>query len=697
MSDCFEGPRACIGGSFQLPDDGFIRINGNGHQDVVCKSRAISISAQNDDFVSRFFESQNNSNKPPQAGAVTSQIPQAIVPRRCIEQFSTPPSWRQVLPQVLRGIGARWGNEPLPADSSRLVELVAPRTREDLWELLKLSTRPKMLEILFWGSGKLQTSMGPSPHKTETFEIPRSISHHLPHLENTRIYSRFTPQPRPSTERLYSRLTYTCFAKAKDDNESITEYSSDESVDSESTWTSGYSEAIPELKHGHTYLSIKSEVVRETLEAFLAFLSRRGDGHTRTIANGQSGTNPEASYMEGSSLTSGNSGAGEANKRRGRGRGSSSRGRKEDDEDGTNPPPKKRARRAKPSGSKKLCFACPFAKKDPAKYVHCNSHTITRVRDVKLHLTRHHWGLIYCPRCKTRFRDIPERQEHAESSVPCVARCDIQVEEITKSQMKQLSQTMPQGWSDEEKWFAMFDIVCPGHTPRPTSVYKDVNLTKYQQAFKDFMDIEGATIMLTYINERNLQLVNTSGGEPASSSFQREILYEGLQRISQECDAKIGALVLEHPDDGNIEPSDPTPPFQSTAAFGRSPTSSDTLGVGDWTTQPSRVQPDSTTGTSTPNFPDTTTGSKDLPQELVVLPSPMASQPSQARLTRDDGAASNRKTPTPGSDYAEEDDNNFNPHPAGVTVPSNPEIRHDETFSNEFIYDVDAAYQNVLL
>ncbi|KAK1493284.1 hypothetical protein CTAM01_09428 [Colletotrichum tamarilloi] len=140
--------------------------------------------------------------------------------------------------------------------------------------------------------------------------------------------------------------------------------------------------------------------------------------------------------------------------------------------DATDPRPSKRSKKT-PQHIKLL--ACPFGKMSPSKYSACSRFQLKRIRDVKQHLKRKHAPDDYCNRCLRIFDDEESLTQHV--SQPDGFGCQLApegraLEGITHTQSRDLSRKANAELSEEQQWFAIWDIVFP-QKPRPESAYLD--------------------------------------------------------------------------------------------------------------------------------------------------------------------------------------------------------------------------------
>jgi hypothetical protein len=289
--------------------------------------------------------------------------------------------------------------------------------------------------------------------------------------------------------------------------------------DTESIWMSDYSESIPVLENDHPFMKAKSTVVREGLLAFQASQQERPQGGTSS-----NGT------RSASTATSRDSDKKTGKKRNHRKRAGSERSKGSGDDEAA---PEKRRRASKKASGNQVSFACPFAKKDPLKYRSCYAYIISRIQDVKLHLSRYHQLPIYCPRCMFIFETEDERDEHNRAT-SCVVQDAVRHEGVTRAQKLQLTQRVSSTMAAEDQWFTIFDILFPGHNPRPRSAYINVELTMELEGFQDLMLAQGPNIVSRAIHSRGIRISSETNEERDLSALLESAIEDGLQSITQQ-------------------------------------------------------------------------------------------------------------------------------------------------------------------
>jgi hypothetical protein len=294
-----------------------------------------------------------------------------------------------------------------------------------------------------------------------------------------------------------------------------------ESSDSGSDWFSDYS-GIDFLEEDHPFGFIKPILVRKGLLAFQNAKLKAQAVSNDTAAK----VTPSSTCKTKASTTS--------RKKRSREMGGNSEDAR--DSDDNDEYPAKRPRTSKGVSGDQASFACPFAKKDPLKYRCCYAYVLKRVRDVKQHLSRFHQLPMYCPRCMCIFDAEGVRDEHIRESY-CLVKDSISFEGVTRAQKIQLGQRVSSKMSQSDQWFTIFDILFPGHTPRPKSAYINAELSVELEVFQDLMYAEGPKMITSAIQSSGWHI--SAMEEDDSTSLLQSAIQDGLQQVFQQWSASM--------------------------------------------------------------------------------------------------------------------------------------------------------------
>ncbi|KAI0892903.1 hypothetical protein F4806DRAFT_214651 [Annulohypoxylon nitens] len=181
---------------------------------------------------------------------------------------------------------------------------------------------------------------------------------------------------------------------------------------------------------------------------------------------------------------------------------------------------------------RRFLFACPYAKKDPVHYRRCYGYFLSRIRDVKQHLSRCHRRPIYCPICNEIFDDEDEKDVHIRSQ-NCTRRQSKKIEGISEKQKKELSHRLSSKLPEDQQWFAVWDTLFSPH-PRPKTPYRDRELSEDLCVFQDFMTARGPALLAEFLEAKGVTTSSLPHEERDLATFNTEVLGEGLQLIIEQ-------------------------------------------------------------------------------------------------------------------------------------------------------------------
>ncbi|KAM7205158.1 hypothetical protein V8F20_003295 [Naviculisporaceae sp. PSN 640] len=109
-----------------------------------------------------------------------------------------------------------------------------------------------------------------------------------------------------------------------------------------------------------------------------------------------------------------------------------------------------------------LTFACPYYRLNPVAHQQCLNYKLNRIRDVKQHLSRKHYGATcYCPICFRTFPSINLRDDHIRCR-SCVSKPSPGIDNmdaVSPSAQEQLKQRVDRTVSAEDQWHAVYGIL----------------------------------------------------------------------------------------------------------------------------------------------------------------------------------------------------------------------------------------------
>lgn len=287
-------------------------------------------------------------------------------------------------------------------------------------------------------------------------------------------------------------------------------------TESGSFWLVEYSEDEEQrLDEGHILFQFRDVAV---VTVFAAFHSWRGDNSEQDTPFHGAEKSDHASYEgKGKGIAS------ETGKRTRAGKSEINNENNSTDPSSTRVGSTKRRR----TSNRQLTFACPYTKKDPMSYRDCYKYKLSRIRDVKQHLARCHRNPPYCPRCMVTFGTEEERDEHVRES-SCPLRSLITLDGINETQRSRLGRKSAPNTSPEAQWFVVFDIVFPGHTPRPASPYVDSELLQDITLYQDFLTTQGPRLLSEVLAQRGAVTWNLPDEEHNLAAFQQTVFEDGL-------------------------------------------------------------------------------------------------------------------------------------------------------------------------
>ncbi|KAK1957421.1 hypothetical protein LY78DRAFT_554997, partial [Colletotrichum sublineola] len=176
-------------------------------------------------------------------------------------------------------------------------------------------------------------------------------------------------------------------------------------------------------------------------------------------------------------------------------------------------------------------LACPFGKMSPSKHSGCSRYQLKRIRDVKQHLKRKHTPDDYCRRCLRIFRDEESLTQHV--SKPDGFGCQPApqgktLEGLSQRQSRDLSRKSNPEFTDEQQWFAIWDIVFPGK-PRPESAYLDSAVAMRICQFREHCAQHGEQLLAE--NLRAAGLLDEDRVTADQGQLLRRIIAESLDYV----------------------------------------------------------------------------------------------------------------------------------------------------------------------
>lgn len=198
------------------------------------------------------------------------------------------------------------------------------------------------------------------------------------------------------------------------------------------------------------------------------------------------------------------------------------------EEDTTHPRHSKRSRKTRQHIK---LLACPFGKMSPSKHSACSRFQLKRIRDVKQHLKRKHTPDDYCNRCLSIFHDEESLTQHVSQAdgFGCqLAPEGRTLDGISHRQSRDLSRKANAELSEEQQWFAIWDIVFP-RKPRPESAYLDSAFAMQVCLFREHCARHAEPLLAQ--NLRAAGLLDERMVAPDQGQLLRRVISESLDSI----------------------------------------------------------------------------------------------------------------------------------------------------------------------
>ncbi|KAI8173604.1 hypothetical protein KHU50_004605 [Colletotrichum sp. SAR 10_65] len=227
--------------------------------------------------------------------------------------------------------------------------------------------------------------------------------------------------------------------------------------------------------------------------------------------------------------------------------GKQDRTRLDDDDDAG--PGYKRAKFPASSSASGRQLACPFWKKDPENHRQCHKKVLSKIKYVKQHLYQVHEAPITSACCGAVFETEDAHDQHVRARQCQIIPGGVQRQGLTRAQIQEIHRRADPRKTEEEKWFAIWDICFPGH-PHPTSAYIDNDLSEDLRSFREYFTSQGANIISGFLH-----------GSPSDRRIENEhvVLSSALERIYDDWAAARGLRPIPSlPTPPRTEPSNPT-------------------------------------------------------------------------------------------------------------------------------------------
>ncbi|TPX11650.1 uncharacterized protein E0L32_007629 [Thyridium curvatum] len=131
------------------------------------------------------------------------------------------------------------------------------------------------------------------------------------------------------------------------------------------------------------------------------------------------------------------------------------------------------------SGPPKPSLACPFYKHNSMHHMGCARLRLTRIRDVKQHLSRRHRRPLHCPVCGETFQESKHCESHIRARNCQKPPGGFVFEGVSESQSIALARRVNRSLKEHEQWYTIWEILFP-ESHKPESPYLS---TAFEETF----------------------------------------------------------------------------------------------------------------------------------------------------------------------------------------------------------------------
>ena len=342
-----------------------------------------------------------------------------------------------------------------------------------------------------------------------------------------------------------------------------------ESLDSELLTLSEDTESVAELHPANPLHSILVDIAERIVQGFYRW-RRNPHRETPGDADADGGSHSAQTHpQETTSGAGGASGSGVQHQRRERGSRIRQReqGGDEDDEGYQSERGAGKRLRAEDPPASSRSLACPFWKRSPFdKHRACHRYKLSRIRDVKFHLTRKHTPTTYCQRCFVIFETEDSLSDHIQQDNCCIVPGS-RLDGITPATDRALRKRADKDQSVEDQWFAMRDIIFPGKE-RPFSPFVDTSLSTNLSNFREYFENhERSTWDEVDASLERLRGLNAPDEDRRANK--RRIMIMGMGRIYENWVASQSSVSLQALSLAEVAPPSLPARFSTASGTGR--------------------------------------------------------------------------------------------------------------------------------
>jgi hypothetical protein len=187
-------------------------------------------------------------------------------------------------------------------------------------------------------------------------------------------------------------------------------------------------------------------------------------------------------------------------------------------------------------------FSCPYYVHSPRDHLSCLMRADLRdVRDVKQHLWIAHRRRPFCPICREIFLTAADCDQHIMGR-SCAVRTEPDIEGITTEQMKLLARRPDPRLSQEESWFAVWEVVFPG-APRPSQARLSGLVESGVCHLRDYWARRGGRTISKFLEARGLTNYDMEDEERSLEALYVAVLNQMIDEMVAEPRESRGAEV----------------------------------------------------------------------------------------------------------------------------------------------------------
>jgi Heterokaryon incompatibility protein (HET) len=187
-------------------------------------------------------------------------------------------------------------------------------------------------------------------------------------------------------------------------------------------------------------------------------------------------------------------------------------------------------------------FSCPYYAHNPQGHQSCLTRAdLQDVRDVKQHLWIVHRRSPFCPICREIFQTTADCDQHIKAR-SCVMRTEPDIEGITTEQMRLLARRPDPELSQEESWFAVWDVVFSG-APRPSQARLSGLVESGVCRLRDYWARRGGLVISKFLEARGLTNYDVEDEERSLEALYVAVLEQMIDEMVAELREPRGAEV----------------------------------------------------------------------------------------------------------------------------------------------------------